>query len=284
MASARVFEGHFQVDGAAPCGVMGIVNVTPDSFSDGGAFTDVSTACAHGLEQAQAGAEWVDVGGESTRPGADAVHAAEESARVVPVIQALAGSLPSEVGISVDTAKGAVAAQALAAGATMVNDVAGGADPVLLEAVAAADAALCLMHMQGTPRTMQASPSYGDVVAEVIDFLGERVERAVAAGCRREHILVDPGIGFGKTLEHNLALLRSLARIRREVGRPVLVGLSRKSFLPRLLGREVAMSERDALSHCCHALLAGDCRLLRVHDVGGARDALLLARALGGLP
>lgn len=251
--------------------LMGIVNVTPDSFSDGGSFADHRAAIAHGQALAAAGAAWVDVGGESTRPGAAAVTAAEELRRVVPVVSALADA---GLRVSIDTQKAAVAEAACAAGARLINDVSGGADPALLAVAAERQVGLCLMHMQGQPATMQDAPSYQDVVAEVIAFLHSQVRRAVAAGVALERILVDPGIGFGKTLSHNLALLEHVEVIAAATACPVLVGCSRKRMLPALLGRDVPVEQRDGASHLLHAQLARRCAVLRVHDVAGARDAL----------
>jgi dihydropteroate synthase len=214
--------------------LMGIVNVTPDSFSDGGLFLDSGAAITHGLELVEQGAHILDIGGESTRPGAEPVEEEEEKRRVVPVIEALAAatrSLPVPPQLSVDTSKAAVARAALAAGATLVNDVSAlRADPEMASVVAGSGADCCLMHMRGEPRTMQRDPRYRDVVDDVKAFLEERLTYAVDAGIAEERILLDPGIGFGKTPAHNLELLRRLEEIV-AVGRPVLVGTSRKSFL-----------------------------------------------------
>lgn len=254
--------------------VMGVVNVTPDSFSDGGRVADpVARARALAAE----GAAVIDIGGESTRPGAAPVSADEELARVVPVIEALVrGGLA--VPISVDTRKPAVARAALAAGAAIVNDVAGLGDPAMAEVVAAAGAAVVVMHMQGTPETMQVAPSYGDVVAEVSAYLAERRERAVRAGVDPAAVLVDPGIGFGKTLEHNLTLLRHLERVA-EVG-PVVVGLSRKSSLGALLGgRPVDGRLHAGLGGAVWAALHG-ASVIRTHDVLPTVDALRVVAAI----
>jgi len=251
--------------------VMGILNATPDSFSDGGRLQSVEAGVTAGLAMAAEGAEWIDVGGESTRPGAQPVLAEEEIRRVVPVITGLrAAGCPA--GLSVDTMKGTVARAALAAGATMVNDVSGGDDPDLLEATADAGAWLVLMHRQGTSATMQAAPVYQDVVAEVIAHLQDRVRRAEAAGIPRSRLFIDPGIGFGKQVQHNLALLAALPRLGQEVGLPILLGISRKRFLAHLGG--TAYPAPDALGHVLHALLAPACALLRVHDVRGTMVAL----------
>lgn len=248
---------------------MGIVNVTPDSFSDGGKFFDASRAIEHGLRLVEEGADILDVGGESSRPGADAVSADEELRRVLPVIDALAAA---GVPVSVDTAKPEVMRAAVAAGAVIINDIAALQSPGALEAAAGTDAAVCLMHMQGQPRTMQQEPHYGDVVAEVRDFLARRVDAARAAGIARERLVIDPGFGFGKLLEHNLALLRRLDRFT-GLGAALLVGFSRKSMLGQISGRGVG--ERTAASIAA-ALLAAQkgARILRVHDVAATRDAL----------
>ena len=215
---------------------MGIVNVTPDSFSDGGMFEDAEAAVKHGLRLLEEGADVLDVGGESTRPGSDPVGAEEEERRVLPVLEGLRREAPEAV-LSVDTRKAAVAEGALAAGADVVNDISAGADPAMWRVAAAAGAGMVLMHMQGEPETMQADPRYDDVVAEVRAFLAARLETAVAAGIGRDRLCVDPGIGFGKNLEHNLDLLRAIGSFR-ELGVPVLVGVSRKRFVGELSGAE----------------------------------------------
>ena len=257
--------------------VMGILNVTPDSFSDGGRYVDVAAAVQHALGMAAAGAAMIDIGGESTRPGAEPVAAAEERRRVAPVIERL-----REAGIaaelSIDTSKLEVARAALDAGATFVNDVtAFRAAPGLAELVAERGAGCCLVHMQGEPRTMQDAPHYDDVVGEVAAFLAERVEAAVAAGVARERIMIDPGIGFGKTVEHNLELLARLDELV-ALGQPVLVGTSRKSFLGRLTGR--GEEERLAATIATNVIaLLGGASVFRVHDVAPVRDALAVAAA-----
>ncbi|CAN5660354.1 dihydropteroate synthase [soil metagenome] len=212
--------------------VMGVLNVTPDSFSDGGAFLDHERALAHGLELVADGSEIIDIGGESTRPGAESVGEVEELRRVVPVIRALRAE--SEVLISVDTSKAAVAEAAVEAGADIINDVTAlQGDGRMMEVAAQSGAGVVLMHMQGNPRTMQKAPHYEDVVGEVVEFLRQRMEAVLRFGMAAESIAIDPGIGFGKTLSHNLALLRALPRFA-ELGRPVLIGVSRKSFLSKL--------------------------------------------------
>ena len=255
---------------------MGVVNVTPDSFSDGGVNFRADDAVAAGRRMIEEGAALVDVGGESTRPGADPVSADEELRRVVPVLEGLAG-LP----VSIDTAKAAVARTAIELGAAMVNDVTAlRGDPELAGVVADSEACLCLMHMQGEPRTMQADPRYDDVVSEVAAFLEARLGFAVAAGIAKERICLDPGIGFGKTVEHNLELLRRLDAIA-ALGRPVLVGFSRKSTLGRLLGDAEAKTGSTAASVSA-AVLAYErgASILRVHDVREHVEALAVAAAL----
>jgi dihydropteroate synthase len=248
-----------------PFAVMGVVNVTPDSFSDGGRFLEVDRAVDHGRALAAAGAALVDVGGESTRPGSDPVPAPVERDRVVPVVAALAAA---GVVVSVDTMKSEVAAAALDNGASLVNDVSSGRhDPGMLPTIADRGAGVVLMHMQGEPRTMQQDPRYGDVVAEVAAFLAERVQAARAAGVDPGSVLVDPGIGFGKTIRHNLDLLAAIGEIGRVASAPVLVGASRKSFLGRLSGVADPSARDDAtLATTVWSLRAG-ARAVRVHDV-----------------
>jgi dihydropteroate synthase len=261
--------------------VMGVVNVTPDSFSDGGRFLAAEAAVAHGEALARAGADLLDVGAESTRPGAEPVSADEELARLLPVLRGLRErcALP----LSVDTLKPAVAAEALREGAHLVNAVGGtGPDGGAMARVVAATpgAALCVMHMQGTPRTMQEAPAYGDVVAEVLAALEAAVEGAVGLGVPRERLLVDPGIGFGKTAEHNLLLLRRAADLRL-LGLPVLVGTSRKRFLGTLVGGKPPAERGPATAGSVAALAAlGGADVVRVHDVAECRDALAVADAV----
>jgi dihydropteroate synthase len=255
--------------------IMGIVNVTPDSFSDGGAFLDPGDAAAHGRRLAGEGADILDIGGESTRPGAEAVDAPEEIGRVVPVIESLAGGGAT---ISIDTSKSAVAEAALAAGATMVNDVTALADPEMSGLVADRGAGLVLMHMLGSPRTMQENPVYDDVVVEIKAFLAERIQRAVDGGVAEEKVWIDPGIGFGKTVEHNLELLRRLGEFR-DLGRPILIGTSRKSFIGKLTGAEVGERLGGTLATDVIAYANG-AEIIRVHDVAPAREALITAEAI----
>ena len=256
---------------------MGVVNVTPDSFSDGGAFADASEAVAHGEALARDGAALLDVGGESTRPRAAAVPVEEELRRVLPVVEGLRAA---GAAVSVDTSKEEVARAALAAGAEYVNDVtAFRAAPGMAALVAESGARCCLMHMRGDPRTMQDDPRYDDVVADVASFLEERLAFAVAAGVPEDRVELDPGLGFGKTLEHNLELLRRLGEIA-ALGRPVVIGTSRKSFLGRLAGgRPPEERLPGTLATCVQALERG-ATVFRVHDVAPVRDALSVAAAV----
>jgi dihydropteroate synthase len=271
---------------AAAVRLMGVVNVTPDSFSDGGLFLDPERAIAHGRELAAEGAAILDVGGESTRPGAEEVGAEEERRRTEPVVRGLAGAVagagPSAgaaVAISIDTSKRAVAEAALDAGATIVNDVTAlRADPEIAALVADRGAGLILMHMLGSPRTMQQDPAYDDVVDEVRAFLAERVEAAVAAGVPEERIWLDPGIGFGKTLEHNLELLRRLDEIV-ALGRPLVVGASRKSFIGKIDGSAVDQRLGGTIAASVLAAASG-AEVLRVHDVAEVAQALRVAAAI----
>ena len=264
--------------------VMGIVNVTPDSFSDGGQFLDAGRAADHGLELAAAGAAVLDVGGESTRPGAQPVPAEEQQRRIVPVIRRLAAEALERVAISVDTADATVAAAALDAGATVVNDITAGRDPAMLPLVADAGAAYVFMHMQGTPATMQLDPRYGDVVAEVGAFLAERRDAALEAGVAAGELMADPGLGFGKTVTHNLTLLARLGEIADAAGVPVLVGPSRKGFIGVAGGAPgaplpVDQREDGTLAAVVWALDHG-ASMVRVHDVTPAVEAVRLLRAI----
>jgi dihydropteroate synthase len=252
--------------------LMGVVNVTPDSFSDGGRYSGVAAAVAHALALIEEGADIIDVGGESTRPGADPVPVDEELRRVIPVIEALAAQ--TTVPIAIDTSKPEVMTAAVAAGAGLINDVYALRREGALEAAADSGAALCLMHMQGEPRSMQQAPEYNEVVEEVKRFLAERVMACQFAGIDKKRLVVDPGFGFGKTLEHNLALLRGLEQFA-SLGVPVLVGLSRKSMLGALTGREV---DQRVHASVAAALIAAErgAAILRVHDVAASRDALAI--------
>jgi dihydropteroate synthase len=255
---------------------MGVVNVTPDSFFDGGVNADPATAVTAARRMLAEGAAIVDVGGESTRPGSEGVVPEEELRRVVPVLESLQGEVP----VSIDTAKAAVARRALQLGAELVNDVTAlRGDPEMAEAVGASDAYLCLMHMQGEPRTMQADPRYDDVVSEVAAFLEERLTFAVGAGIPEERICLDPGIGFGKTVEHNLELHRRLGELA-ELGRPIVFGSSRKSSLGKLLGDPEATTGTLAASvGAAVAAYERGATILRVHDVRDHVEALLAAQA-----
>lgn len=260
--------------------LMGIVNVTPDSFSDGGQFLEPQAAVDHALNLVEQGADVIDIGGQSTRPFSMPVPAEEELRRVLPVITALAGRIA--VPISIDTSKAVVAREALQAGAEIINDVTAlGGDPGMVAVALESGAGVCMMHMQGTPQTMQISPTYHDVVAEVFEFLRHRRDALVAAGIPQERLALDPGIGFGKTTEHNLQLLRNARRLH-ELGCPILVGHSRKGFITRVAGDR----QSDPLGGTVGVALAlarQGVQVLRVHDVGTVRQALLLFDAAGGL-
>jgi dihydropteroate synthase len=251
-----------ELDCSARTLVMGVLNVTPDSFSDGGQYFDPEAAVRRGLEMASDGADLVDVGGESTRPGSDPVTAAEERDRVVPVVKRLAAELP-EVPISIDTRKAEVAEAALDAGATIVNDVSAGRDPRMFEV--ARGAGLVLMHMLGDPKTMQDAPHYDDVVGEVRAFLRERIESAVAAGIDRAALCVDPGLGFGKTAEDSMRLMKQIDAFL-ELDRPVLVGPSRKSFIGGVLGADVE-DRLEGTAGAVAYMVSRGAHIVRVHDV-----------------
>jgi len=270
---ARQFEFRFP----RPALVMGIVNVTPDSFSDGGKFYSPAKAVAHALELVAQGAEILDIGGESTRPGAETVSESEELRRVIPVIESLAAKV--KIPLSIDTVKPAVARAALDAGASIVNDVAANrSDDVMWKIVAESGAGYVCMHAQGGPRTMQKNPVYKDVVRDVGAFFRERLEKLEAAGVAADRVVFDPGIGFGKTPEHNLQLLANLRRFTR-LKRPLLLGVSRKSFIGKLLG--AALNERLPASLACATLaVASGVQIIRVHDVAETVQAVRLAEAL----
>ena len=263
------------------CGeIMGIVNVTPDSFSDGGLFATVDAAVEQAKRLIGEGAVLIDIGGESTRPGAAEVNEAEELRRVLPVISRLAAECPDTI-LSIDTCKAAVAAAAVAAGAKVINDVRGFRDQAMVEVAAASGAGLVLMHMRGTPSTMQSGDlSSSDIVAEVCEVLAERLQLALDAGIERDAVVLDPGIGFGKTQAQNLALLRGLDRLL-ALGRPVLVGVSRKSLIGHLTGRPVEARLAGSLGGALGALHRG-ARIVRVHDVADTRDALRVMLAVLG--
>ena len=269
-----------EIDLSRRARVMGIINATPDSFSDGGSFLDPQAALAHGLQMVAEGAEILDIGGESTRPGAQSVKEDEEIRRVLPIIQALRRE--SQVLLSIDTSKAAVARAALDAGADIINDVTGlRADPDMTALAASSKAGIVIMHMQGEPRTMQVAPTYGDVIHEVGEFFRQALARSVACGIDPMRIALDPGIGFGKMPEHNRRLLAELSAFL-EFGRPLLVGVSRKSFLGWLAGSS-AMDDRFwpgvALTSLCRERGA---RILRVHDVKPHTEALRMTEAILG--
>jgi dihydropteroate synthase len=263
--------------GGAPL-ILGIVNVTPDSFSDGGRFRDADAAVAHALRLIEEGADLLDIGGESTRPGAQPVALDEELARVIPVVTRLAAqtSLP----LSVDTSKAEVARQALAAGAHVINDITSlQGDPAMCEVVRSHRAGVILMHMQGTPATMQNNPRYDDVVAEVADFLEARLRACLNVGIAGSQVVFDPGIGFGKTTEHNLQLLAHLEQLQ-HLGRPVCLGVSRKGFLGKILRRPLEQRLASSLGAVGYAMLRGSVQMVRVHDVAETRDLVVLLQAL----
>jgi dihydropteroate synthase len=267
--------GKYQLDLTKPR-VMGIVNVTPDSFSDGGKYDSTEKAVEHGLQLVAEGADMLDIGGESTRPGAMPVSLQDELARVVPVIRLL--SRVAGVPLSIDTYKPEVMRAAIAAGADIVNDVRALQEPGALEIVAASRAGVCLMHMQGMPQTMQADPQYEDVVQEVNTFLKQRLLAAQTAGIAPERIVLDPGFGFGKKTEHNLQLLRQLDKTL-ALGRPLLVGLSRKSVLGQITGGDVDVRLHASLAASVISIMKG-ARILRVHDVKATVDALKVSAAV----
>ena len=256
--------------------VMGILNVTPDSFSDGGQFFDGGRALEHALQMVADGAAIIDIGGESTRPGASPVDEAEERRRVLPVIEQLAARSP--VLISIDTSRPALMRAAVAAGAGLINDVRGLRAPGAVQAVAESGAAACLMHMQGEPATMQQAPQYEDVFTEVRGMLRERIEACERAGVARERLCIDPGIGFGKGIAHNLTLLRRLRELE-PLGCPIVVGVSRKSMLQALTGRPLAQRLAGSLALATAAVLHG-ARIVRAHDVAPTVDALRVASAM----
>ena len=267
--------GNYRLDLSRPC-VMGIVNVTPDSFSDGGKFSAADSAIAHGLALVAQGAAILDIGGESTRPGAMPVPLEEELRRVIPVIEALAGQ--AGVPVSIDTYKPEVMRAAIAAGASIVNDIFALQQPGALEVVAASDAGVCLMHSQGTPQTMQIDPQYRDVVREVTEFLGARMAAAEMHGIPRARIMLDPGFGFGKRSVHNVTLLRELGSLC-ALGQPLLAGLSRKSVLGQIAGSDVDARLHASIAAAVIAAMKG-ARILRVHDVKATVDALKIVTAV----
>jgi dihydropteroate synthase len=262
--------------------LMGIVNVTPDSFSDGGQFQDPQAAVAHALRLLDEGADILDIGGESTRPYSTAVSAEEELRRVIPVIEVVHRSRPEAV-LSVDTSKAAVAKEAVRAGAETVNDITALAgDPEMLPFTRESGVGVCAMHMQGTPQTMQDDPTYQDVVAEVHQWLGNRRDAMIEAGIQRQKICLDPGIGFGKTHEHNTMLMANCRRFH-DLGCPLLVGHSRKGFIGKLIGDKTADRTAGTIGGAI-ALAVQGIQIIRVHDIAAVRQALLLFEACGGLP
>jgi dihydropteroate synthase len=257
--------------------VMGIVNVTPDSFSDGGEWFDTAAAIAHALTLVERGADVLDIGGESTRPGAEPVSTEEELRRVVPVVAEIARR--TAVPLSVDTMKPAVARACLEAGAAIVNDVSGFRDPTMIDVAKEFRAGVIVMHMRGTPPTMQRDPTYSDVVTEVTCYLQERLRVLGECGIPPEAVCLDPGIGFGKTTTHNLKLLANLGSVA-ALGRPVCLGVSRKGFIGKLCGRELTERDTGSLAVTCYAVARGTAHVMRVHDVAGAHDAVILLEAI----
>lgn len=273
---ARLVAGKFQFDLSRPL-IMGVVNITPDSFSDGGRLRNARQAIDHALALVEQGADILDVGGESTRPGAAPVPVEEELQRILPVIEALAGR---GLAVSADTHKPQAMTAAIEAGAAMINDVMALREPGAIEAMAGSDAAVCLMHMQGEPQSMQTAPHYDNVVAEVREFLAQRIAACEAAGMERHRLVIDPGFGFGKTLAHNLALLKNLDRLA-DLGVPVLAGMSRKSMLGALSGKPV--DQREYAGVAAHlAAVARGAKIVRVHDVAAMKDALKVWEAVEG--
>lgn len=267
--------GHHQLNLSRPL-VMGIVNVTPDSFSDGGQFVHAQCAIEYGLTLVAEGADILDIGGESTRPNAQPVPLDEELCRVIPVIEALSSS--TRIPLSIDTYKPQVMRAAIQAGASIVNDIRALQEPGAVEVVAQSDAGVCLMHMQGTPQTMQHDPTYGDVVTEVCDFLQQRAQVLLEAGVAHHRIVLDPGFGFGKRTVHNLALLQQLSRLC-ALGYPVLAGLSRKSVLGKIAGGDTHDRLPASIAAAVIAALNG-AKILRVHDVKATADALKVVQAI----
>ncbi|WP_133407871.1 dihydropteroate synthase [Parashewanella tropica] len=254
--------------------IMGILNATPDSFSDGGQFNTYETACQHADEMIEQGAKIIDIGGESTRPGAPDVSLEKELARVIPVIKHVSHK---DVWISIDTSKPEVMKQAVEAGAHLINDVRALQEPGALEMAASLDVPVCLMHMQGTPRTMQTAPKYQDVIEDIAAFFEERIKACIDAGIKREHIILDPGFGFGKTLEHNLAILKYQKEFHR-FDSPVLIGLSRKSMFKHLLDRDVDERLAGSLAGALISAQQG-AHIIRVHDVAETADVLAVVEA-----
>lgn len=270
--------GRFTLDLSSKTHIMGILNVTPDSFSDGGRHFDYSIAVEHAKRLVQDGADIIDVGGESTRPGAEPVTLEEELRRTVPVIEKLAGEF--DVPISIDTYKPEVARRALDAGALMINDISGLRDDEMIALAAERSVPVVIMHMQGTPRDMQLNPAYGDVVAEVIDWLDAQAEKAIRGGLSRDKILIDPGIGFGKNLEHNLEILRRLSEFR-SLGYPIVLGTSRKSFIGSILDLPAEERVEGTIATVVHGITQG-AAIVRVHDVKEAARASKITDLIEG--
>ena len=279
MASSYVIESPgLTLDLSKGPLLMGVLNVTPDSFSDGGEHFEVATAVDRGLEMIAQGADIIDVGGESTRPGSQGVSADEQLRRVLPVIEQLAGGTRKP--ISIDTTSSLVARRAVAAGAAIVNDIsAGRADPQMFDLLAEVGSPLVLMHMLGTPADMQSQPHYDDVVGEITAFLARAIDKAIAAGVHRDRIIIDPGIGFGKTVEHNLEILRRLTEIHL-LGRPILLGTSRKRFIGRILDQDIPKDRVCGTAATVALAVAGGAHILRVHDVAEMRQAVDMAYAI----
>ena len=276
MRAWKIRGGSLPMDGR--CLVMGIVNTTPDSFSDGGRYETADLAVAHAERLIAEGADLLDIGGESSRPGAEAVTEAEELARVLPVVVRLVRI--SRIPISIDTTKAAVARACLDAGAVIINDIsAATADPEMAGVVRQAEAGLVIMHMRGTPRTMQANPTYREVVTEVRDYLSGRMEALVAGGIDPDCLVIDPGIGFGKTTAHNLRLIRELGELS-SLGQPLVLGVSRKRFIGEITGKPLEDRLAGSLAVACHAAMANSARIVRVHDVGPTSDALRMLEAI----
>ena len=272
--------GRFCLDLFDRTNVMGILNRTPDSFSDGGFFLDLETAFNHVKQMVADGSDIIDIGGESTRPGAVPVTVLEEMDRTIPLIEKISQNL--NIPISIDTSKHEVAKEAIRAGSAMVNDVTGlKRDPLMAETIASSDAAVCLMHMLGTPRDMQDNPTYDDLMTEVIDSLRESIDIAVGAGISRNKIIVDPGIGFGKTAQHNLTIIKEIARLK-VLAAPILIGVSRKSFIGEILDKNVDERLMGSISASLFAA-SGGANIVRVHDVKEMAEAIRMHDAIQGV-
>jgi dihydropteroate synthase len=274
------FIGQQSFDWGDRTYLMGVINVTPDSFSDGGQFSSITAACQQAAQFVQAGADILDIGGESTRPGATAISSDQELERVIPVIQSIR-QLGLNTPISIDTTKAVVAKAAIEAGANIVNDISGGIfDPAMLETVAVLGVPIALMHMRGTPATMQQLTDYQDLVTEVGDFLEERISIALNCGIDRSNIIIDPGIGFAKTFQHNIDLLKNLSILHQRCQLPLLVGVSRKSFIGQILQQPNPQQRVWGTAAACCAAIANGADILRVHDVAAMHDVRQVADAL----